>query len=140
MRKKKESVKQLEFIPGNEPAQIRIALSAPFRIWKACWAINHALGLSLALPSQPISMPGAPGLEENADLDPDTPPEELIYSCTSGWREYRLMTVKKAGLSALKGFHFLLEIESDKKEGLPDTDWVLNSLKACNQFSAIINL
>lgn len=140
MRKKKESVKQLEFIPGNEPARIRIALSAPFRIWKACWAINHALGLSLSLPSLPIPTPGFPDQNENSDFDPDTPPEELIYCYTSGWREYRLMTVKKAGLSSLKGFHFLLEIESDKKEGLPDTDLLVNSLKACNQFSAIINL
>lgn len=140
MRKKKESVKQLEFIPGNEPARIRFALSAPFRIWKACWVINHALGLSLALPSHPISISGLPNEEENDDFNPDTPPEELIYSCTSGWREYRLMTVKKAGLSTLKGFDFLLEIESDKKEGLPDTEFLLNSLKACNQFSAIINL
>jgi hypothetical protein len=47
------------------------------------------------------------------------------------------MTISVANLS-LKGFHYILEIESEKAEGLPDPQTILSDLKASNAFSAVI--
>jgi hypothetical protein len=135
-------MKNFVFKPGRGPAQIRFALSAPFRIWKACWEINQALGIHLALFAPPILNKSFPNSEENPEKSSelDKSPEEMIYTYHHAWREYRLMTVQKAEMTHLKGFHFILEIESEKKEGLPETDLLLNQLKESKAFSAIIYL
>lgn len=131
-------MKKIIFKPGKGPAQLRFALSAPFRIWKACWEINQALGISLALFSPPLQ-------ENSNDTDLNSEeieksPEELVYTFVHAWREYRLMTIQTAGLSSLKGFHFILEIESEKSDGLPEPESVINSIKETQAFSAVIAL
>lgn len=131
-------MKNIVFIPGKGPAQLRFALSAPFRIWKACWEINQALGISMALFSPPLLEKSENSGVTEAEMQKS--PEELIYSFTQSWREYRLMTTQTAGLPVLKGFHFILEIESEKSDGLPDPDSVLRSIKDSNAFSAVICL
>lgn len=129
-------MKKIIFKPGKGPAQLRFALSASFRIWKACWEINQALGISLALFSPPIQE-NSDGSGLNSDEN-EKSPEELVYSFVQAWREYRLMTTQTAGLPNLKGFHFILEIESEKSDGLPDAESVISNLKATQAFSAVI--
>jgi hypothetical protein len=133
-------MKNFVFKPGTGPAQLRFALSAPFRIWKACWEINQSLGVNLALFSPPVldKFSEIPAEKQENFLDWDKSPEEMIYTYHHAWREYRLMTVQKAEMTHLKGFHFILEIESEKKEGLPETDIILNQLKDSKAFSAVI--
>jgi hypothetical protein len=135
-------MKNFVFKPGRGPAQMRFALSAPFRIWRACWEINQALGIDLALFSPPILEKSFLDSEESLEKlsEFEKSPEEMIYSYHHAWREYRLMTTQMAEMTHLKGFNFILEIESEKKEGLPETDQLLNQLKATRAFSAILFL
>jgi hypothetical protein len=129
------------FKPTKELAVQRFALSCSHRIWKACWEINRVLNISLAVHAPPLYAETQlmPMQEINSEdlQDISKSPEELIYVFQHPWREYRLMTISVANLS-LKGFHYILEIESEKAEGLPDPQTILSDLKASNAFSAVI--
>jgi hypothetical protein len=134
-----EEMKNLIFKPEKEVAVLRFALSCSHRIWKACWEINRALEISLAVHAPPLSSENSLPARQETQMDQDLTksPEELVYSFQHPWREYRLMTISMAGIK-MKGFHYLLEIESEKADGLPDPESILSALKTCNAFSAVI--
>lgn len=138
-------MKTLIFKPGAEPAVLRFALSSHSRIWKICWELNNALSLNIKLVAPPIlSEPelkiSSPDSMDAPSREMEASPDELIYTDSVGWLEYRLMTVQVAQVSQLRGFHFIFEIESEKSDGLPDPAEIMTRLKNSSVISAVIKL
>ena len=138
--------KNIIFTPESGPATIRYAISSSQRIWKVCWHINQVMGLSLGISSAVLGHEAPneyfysgdeevlPGEHARKNI------EDLTYSFVDQWVIYKLTTVRMAGMRPLPGFQFLLEVESNYSDGLPDATDILKKLKAVSIFSAIIIL
>ena len=138
--------KNIIFTPDSGPATIRFAVSSAQRIWKVCWHINQATGLSLGISSAILGQnaPNEYFYSGNEEMLPGEHArrniEDLTYQYSEKWIQYKLMTVRMANIGTLPGFQFILEIESNYADGLPDAIEILKKLKTVSVFSAVIIL
>jgi len=134
------NTKQHIFKPSGDIACHRFAISTAHRIWKVCWQTNMLLNIKLALPA-PILRGGVAGVKDlDSTPELDTSPEDLVYEFIQDWKTFRLMSARTAGITRVKGFQYIFEVESDKAEGLPDPEELLLKLKKGQYFSAVIRL